>query len=102
MVEPLRDGEIDMIVGALRPFDIADLYQMPLYEDRLVIAAGSKHPLAGVEQPTLEQLAAYRWIATYQFPCASNGSNVRQPLPETPIECGSVMIISRLLTEGNF
>jgi hypothetical protein len=24
------------------------------------------------------------------------------PLPETPIECGSVMIIGRLLTEGNF
>jgi hypothetical protein len=37
LVEPLRDGEIDMIVGALRPFDIADLYQMPLYEDRLVM-----------------------------------------------------------------
>jgi DNA-binding transcriptional LysR family regulator len=62
LVEPLRDGEIDMIVGALRPFEIADLYQMPLYEDRLVIAAGSQHPLARVEQPTLEQLAAYRWI----------------------------------------
>jgi hypothetical protein len=31
-----------MIVGALRPFEIADLYQMPLYEDRLVIAAGSR------------------------------------------------------------
>lgn len=105
MVEPLRDGEIDMIVGALRPFDIADLYQMPLYEDRLVIAAGSKHPLAGVKQPTLEQLAAYRWIVPpTNSPLREQWERVFDgaTMPETPIECGSVMIISRLLTEGDF
>jgi DNA-binding transcriptional LysR family regulator len=105
LVEPLRDGEIDMIVGALRPYEIADLYQMPLYEDRLVIAAGSQHPLAGVAEPTLEQLAAYRWIVPpansplrEQWQRLFDGA----PLPETPIECGSVMIIGRLLTESEF
>ncbi|NOW48747.1 DNA-binding transcriptional LysR family regulator [Novosphingobium sp. SG751A] len=105
LVEPLRDGEIDMIVGALRPFEIADLYQMPLYEDRLVIAAGSRHPLAGVAEPTLEQLASYRWIVPpansplrEQWQRLFDGA----PLPPTPVECGSVMIIGRLLTEGDF
>jgi DNA-binding transcriptional LysR family regulator len=94
-----------MIVGALRPFEIADLYQMPLYEDRLVIAAGSQHPLVGVERPSLEQLSAYPWIvAPANSPLREQWEQVFDgaPLPETPIECGSVMIIGRLLTEGNF
>ena len=105
LVEPLRDGVIDMIVGALRPYEIADLYQMPLAEDRLVIAAGSSHPLAGIERPTMEQLSAYPWIV------APANSPLREQWrqffaaakqPATPIECGSVMIIGRLLTEGKF
>lgn len=105
MVEPLRDGEIDMVVGAPRPFEIADLYQMPLYEDRLVIATGSQHPLAQIESPTLKQLSAYPWIVgPADSPLREHWERLFDgvPLPETPIECGSVMIIGRLLTEGNF
>lgn len=105
LVEPLRDGRIDLIVGAVRPFDITDLHQVPLYEDRLVIACGSQHPLAGPDMPALEVLARYPWIV----PPAN--TPLRQifekmfegrALPKTPIECGSVMIIGRLLTEGDF
>ncbi|ETI63671.1 LysR family transcriptional regulator [Sphingobium sp. C100] len=109
LVEPLRDGVIDMIVGALRPYEIADLYQLPLSEDRLVIAAGSQHPLAGLDKPTMEQLASYPWIV------APANSPLREQWeklfgegppsvtpPATPIECGSVMIIGRLLTDGDF
>jgi DNA-binding transcriptional LysR family regulator len=105
LVEPLRDGEIDMVVGALRPFEIADLYQMPLYEDRLVIAAGSQHPLAQVAAPALEQLASYPWIvAPANSPLREQWERLFDgaTLPEMPIECGSVMIIGRLLTEGHF
>ncbi|BBC99917.1 MULTISPECIES: LysR family transcriptional regulator [Sphingobium] len=105
LVEPLRDGVIDMIVGALRPYEIADLYQMPLVEDRLVIAAGSGHPLAQVATPTMAQLAAYPWIvAPANSPLREQWQQLfaDQPQPATPIECGSVMIIGRLLTEGHF
>ncbi|NWK95790.1 LysR family transcriptional regulator [Sphingobium lactosutens] len=105
LVEPLRDGVIDMIVGALRPYEIADLYQMPLVEDRLVIAAGSGHPLAQVSAPTMAQLAAYPWIvAPANSPLREQWQQLfaDQPQPPTPIECGSVMIIGRLLTEGHF
>lgn len=105
LVEPLRDGVIDMIVGALRPYEIADLYQMPLVEDRLVIAAGSGHPLAQVAAPTMMQLAAYPWIvAPANSPLREQWQQLfaDQPQPATPIECGSVMIIGRLLTEGHF
>ena len=105
LVEPLRNGEIDMIVGALRPFDIADLYQVPLYEDRMVIAAGSQHPLVDTAQPSLEQLTSYPWIvAPANSPLREQWERLFDgaAMPEMPIECGSVMIIGRLLTEGNF
>ena len=105
LVEPLRDGRIDLIVGAVRPFDITDLHAVPLYEDRLVIAVGSQHPLAGSEMPPLDVLASYPWIV------APANTPLRQiwermfaggTMPHTPIECASVMIIGRLLTEGDF
>lgn len=105
LVEPLRDGVIDMVVGALRPYEIADLYQMPLVEDRLVIAAGSQHPLAGVERPTMEQLSAFPWIvAPANSPLREQWQELFEgrALPPTPIECGSVMIIGRVLTDGDF
>ncbi|MBJ7378984.1 LysR substrate-binding domain-containing protein, partial [Sphingobium sp.] len=110
LVEPLRDGVIDMIVGALRPYEIADLYQLPLSEDRLVIAAGSQHPLAAEARPTMAQLARYPWIvAPANSPLREQweklfGEGVAPAVapPATPIECGSVMIIGRLLTEGHF
>lgn len=105
LVEPLRDGVIDMIVGALRPFDIVDLYQMPLSEDRLVIAAGSQHPLADVPQPTMEQLESYPWIvAPANSPLREHWESLfgDDNRPATPVECGSVMIIGRLLTESDF
>ncbi len=104
LVEPLRDGVIDMIVGALRPYEISDLYQMPLFEDRLVIAGGSQHPLVGVEKPTVEQLASYPWIvAPVNSPLREQWEKLFEgKLPKTPIECGSVMIIGRLLTDGDF
>lgn len=101
LVEPLRDGVLDLIVGALRPHDINDLRQYPLAEDRLIIVAGRNHPLAGKAMPDWETLASYPWIV------APENSPLRvqwerqfegRSLPDCPIECGSVMIIGRMLT----
>ena len=105
LVEPLRDGVIDIIVGALRPYEIADLYQLPLTEDRLVIAAGSQHPLAGMEKPSMEQLAAYPWIvAPANSPLREQWENLfgEVTTPATPVECGSVMTIRQLLVGGDY
>lgn len=105
VIEPLRDGRVDLLVGALRPFEVTDLHQEPLYEDRLVIAAGSQHPLAGPDQPPLDILASYPWIVPAS-PSPLRGLWERmfegRDLPRTPIECSSVMITCRLLTEGDF
>lgn len=105
LVEPLRDGLVDFVVGALRPQESSDLSQTPLAEDRLVIVAGSHHPLAGNKNPSIEALGAYPWIVD-----PANSSSQTQweklfagrELPPSPIECGSVMIIGRLLTSGDF
>jgi len=105
LVEPLRNGAIDMIVGAVRPYEVADLYQMPLFEDALVIAAGSHHPLAGADTITPEVLATYPWIVPPpNTPLREQWEKLFEgkERPPMPIECGSVMIIGRLLTEGNF
>lgn len=104
MVEPLRDGRIDLIVGAVRSYDITDLHQVSLYENQLVVAAGSQHPLVGTSMPPIEVLASYPWIV------APTGTPLRtiwdrmfaDHKPPTPVECASVMIIGRLLTESNF
>lgn len=44
----LRRGEIDFILGALRdPAPIADVVQERLFDDRLMVLDGNRHPLVG-------------------------------------------------------
>ncbi|CAN5534309.1 LysR family transcriptional regulator [soil metagenome] len=105
LVEELREGKIDMVVGELRPYEVSDLSQQPLYHDPLVIVAGVQHPLVGDAEPTLDTLATYPWIVgPVNSPLRAEWEQLfaGRPLPECPIECGSVMIIGRLLTSGNF
>ena len=47
LIEPLRDGDIDLLIGALRDVSPGDdVEQRALFEDRPVIIARSGHPLA--------------------------------------------------------
>jgi len=105
MQDPLRDGIIDMVVGGLRPYEINDLTQTPIQTDRLVIAAGAGHPLAGPSAASIEDLAHYPWILSpSNSPLRTEWEKLfaGAERPKTPVETGSVMIIGRLLTEGNF
>lgn len=105
LVEPLRDGVIDLIVGEVRDYEISDLAQKPLFEDRLIVVGGSQHPLVGQNCVPLDSLATYPWIVGLpNSPLRSAWDELfagRTP-PRSPIECGSVMIIGRLLTNGDF
>jgi DNA-binding transcriptional LysR family regulator len=106
LVAPLRDGEVDMIVGALRePSPGNDLKQMPLFADTPVIIARAGHPLAGRMTP--EDLRLYPWIVPpegtplrtlWRRMFAALGSDT----PRVPVECGSVMTIRQLLMQGDF
>jgi len=109
LVGPLRDGEIDLMVGALRVGMAEDaLIQTPLFEDRPVILARKGHPLEGVASPmTPEAMMAYPWItAAVGTPLRSQWQAMFRSAgavpPRVPIECGSVIMIRQMLLTSEF
>jgi LysR family transcriptional regulator, regulator for genes of the gallate degradation pathway len=105
LVDSLRDGVIDLIVGELPAYDSPDIVKTVLCEEPVVIAAGHRHPLIGrAAVPDLQTLAAYPWIlAPENSPLrgAWNDLFAGHAPPTAPIECGSIMIIGRLLTSSH-
>lgn len=105
LVEPLRNGQIDMMIGALRdPLVEPDLVQIPLFEDEPVVVARADHPLAG-RRPTLKDLARFPWILP------ARGAPLRDSweamfveagidAPPVPVESGSVMTIRQVLIDS--
>ncbi|WP_347557756.1 LysR family transcriptional regulator [Robbsia sp. KACC 23696] len=64
LIEALRYGELDVIVGALRdPDSDAGLLARPLFDDPYVIALRQGHPLLRGGRVTLADLARFDWIA---------------------------------------
>lgn len=107
LIEPLRDGELDLLIGALRDPSLgADVVQTPLFDDRPVIIGRPAHPLAGGGSD-IAALAAFSWIvpargtplrAMWEAMFAAAGI----PAPPVPIECGSVVVIRGLLLDSDF
>jgi LysR family transcriptional regulator of gallate degradation len=59
----LRAGDIDFILGALRPAGYAnDLHGEPLVDDALAIVARKGHPLAAARRVSKRDLARARWV----------------------------------------
>lgn len=100
LVEPLRDGVIDLMIGALRDEAPPGLDQHALFDDRLVVIGRAGHPLAGIARPTLADLARFGWIVGQaDTPLRAHWAALfaGRPLPDAPIECGSVMVIRGVL-----
>ena len=106
LVELLRSGKIDILIGALRDHPGTDLFQEPLFDDRLTIIGRAQHPLAG-SVAGFEELAAYPWIVARR---ASGLLDRWQKMfdrsgmvrPEAPIQCGSVALIRGVLVRSDF
>ncbi|RDE05048.1 LysR family transcriptional regulator [Sphingomonas aracearum] len=103
LIDPLIDGILDMVVGALRDEVPQGLEQRPLFQDVLVVVARAGHPLLGT-RPTLEELARYEWVVgqvgtplRIQWEAMFNG----RPLPIAPIECGSTLVIRAVLADSD-
>jgi len=105
LVEPLRNGALDLMVGALRdPLLEGDLVQQPLFDDLPAVIGRKGHPLAGT-QPGPAELARFPW--TVPGPGAPLRDSWERffaggPLPAVPIESGSVMMIRQILIDGDF
>ena len=108
LIERLRDGRLDFLIGALRdPAPGPDVVQEALFDDRLVIVAGRDHALAKETAPDLARLAAYPWVvarpgAPLLRVWRALFDDAGVPVPDAPVTCGSVMLIRGLLRESDF
>ena len=104
LVDPLRDGVIDLMIGALREEAPVGLEQEPLFADRVAVVARTGHPLATGATPDLDALARYPWIVgSTSTPLRGHWHAMfagRSP-PPAPIECGSVMTIRGILLDSD-
>jgi len=106
LYDHLCNGDLDFLLGALRPeVEAGPVEQELLFHDKPVIVARKNHPLAGRKNLTEADYAQYPWIVS------GAGTPIRKlwaglftegDLPQTPVECGSIMTIRELLLEGDF
>lgn len=108
LIERLRDGRLDFLIGALRePSPGPDVVQEALFDDRLVIVARAGHPLGKEKAPGPTKLAAFPWvIARHGTPLRAVWKGLFEEagvaVPAAPIACGSVTTIRTLLGESDF
>lgn len=108
LVGPLRDGEIDLLVGALRAEAPDGIAQRPLFDDRPIIIGRAGHPLAG-RGGTIDasDLASYPWIVPapgtpLRTLWATMFAAAGVAPPHVPIECGSVIMVRQILVGSDF
>lgn len=107
MVDLLRTGRIDLMIGAVRADLPSDLAATPLFEDVPVIVGRRGHPLGRHGSPLLAgDLLAYPWlVAGDGTPLRALWRRMFERLdavpPHVSIECGSVITVRQLLIAGD-
>ncbi len=107
LIDLLRDGEIDLMVGALRtPSPGSDVVQEPLFRDRPIVIGRQNHPLAGrpANDISTQELAEYDWVIAPQgAPLNDLWSQIFTRSGVTPpqirMKSGSVMLTRQLLMQ---
>lgn len=103
---PLRNGDIDMMLGALRDgAEAADLAQEPIFEDHPQLIMRSGHPILN-SGTIVELLADFPWILPGRnTPLRQYWEAMMLAIgispPHVGIESGSVMIIRQLLLDSD-
>lgn len=106
LLADLCDGDIDMIVGTLRePSPVEGIKSEKLFEDGMVIAARTGHPIFHNREITFEHLRGLEWIVPHagvplrnQFNDLLTENGIA--LPEHPIETGSISV-TRTIAMGS-
>lgn len=103
---PLRHGEIDLMLGALREVTLVeDLVQEAVFEDCPVLVMRAGHPLLSAADRA-EAMFAYPWLLPgRETPLRRYWENMVRAMgrevPHVGIECGSTMMIRQLLLSGD-
>ena len=111
LLDALRRGRADVLVGALREQIPSDVVQDPLFDDPLAIIVRRGHPLekmsgGGRRAPPAEALADFSWIA----PRAASPlrlhferlfAGAKGPPPAAAIECNSLIAARALLLRSD-
>lgn len=103
---PLRDGEIDLILGALRgDVEVDDLVQESVFVDRPALIMRAGHPLLE-SADAAAALLDYPWIMPgRETPLRRYWEAMLRELghepPHVGIECGSVIMVRQLLRAGD-
>lgn len=104
LLNRLRRGEIDFLIGALRdPLPIEDVEQEALFNDTVIIVARTGHPLVGCDPITLDDLASYPWVV------ASTGTPIRAHFdalfagksPRSVVESSSLILMRELVARSD-
>lgn len=107
LIEPLRDGELDMMIGALRdPTPGEDVVQQPLFADRPVVIGRVGHPLSKTAA-SIASLSQYPWAVPapgtpLRVQWQKMFTDAGIAAPDVPIECGSVITIRQILLDSDF
>ena len=103
----LRSGDIDFILGALRPPEESkELQQEPLFQDRISIIARAGHPLARVGPLDFRALREATWVLSRHGSPSREllehfFARARQVPPVPAVETGDLAIVRGLLLESD-
>ncbi len=104
LVLSLRRGEVDLLIGALRP-DVPDLLQEVLLQDEMAIVARPGHPMTA-GSPVPADMAPFPWIvaaegtpARDQFTAMFMAADL--PPPGNLVETGSLALMSDLVSRSD-
>jgi DNA-binding transcriptional LysR family regulator len=108
LLNDLRQGDIDLFIGALRDIPPArDIVQESLFDDYPVIVGGASHPLRNKASLSLDDLLSAPWVIPSRgVPMRANWermfTNHGAEPPRLRIESGSVLITRGLLLKGDW
>ena len=104
LVQALRRGELDIMLGALRGHDQEpELHEMPLFEDGLSIMARAGHPLAGRQDISVLELASFPWVIPRKgAPTRTHFDRLFEAgTPKGLVESSSLVVIRALLAKSD-
>lgn len=103
----LRAGDVDFILGALRPPEYAnDLHGEPLLEDEMAVIVRRGHPLTQQKKVTVEDLMRSQWILSSKGTPARalfdlSMSRKDLPAPTEVVETSDLAILRGLLLQSD-